>query len=126
VGAVARADVARAAAAVLADPVTHAGATYDLTGPEAFTLREAAQVITEATGAPTRYQPETVEEAYASRAVYGAPDWQVDAWVSTYTAIAAGELDVVSDAVETLTGAPPIGLAELLAHPVRVDGDPER
>jgi NAD(P)H dehydrogenase (quinone) len=114
VGAVARADVARVAAAVLTEPAAHAGVTYDLTGPEAITLAEAARVITEVTRTPTTYQPETVEEAYTSRAVYGAPDWQVDAWVSTYTAIASGELDVVSDAVETLTGTPPTGLAELL------------
>ncbi len=31
------------------------------------------------------------------RASYGAPAWQVDAWVSTYTAIAAGEMSSVSD-----------------------------
>ncbi len=39
-----------------------------------------------------RFVNETMEEAYESRAVYGAPDWQVDAWVSTYTGIAAGEV----------------------------------
>jgi NAD(P)H dehydrogenase (quinone) len=62
-----------------------------------------------------RYHPETVDEAYASRAVYGAPPWQVDAWVSTYTAIAAGELATVSDAVPRLTGRPALTLAAILA-----------
>ena len=34
-----------------------------------------------------------MEAAYDSRrAAYGAEDWQLDAWVSTYTAIAAGEV----------------------------------
>ena len=60
------------------------------------------------------YSPETVEEAYASRASYGAPDWQVDAWVSTYTAIAAGEMATVSPAVAELTGHPARTLAEVL------------
>ena len=55
-----------------------------------------------------------MEEAYASRAHYGAPGWEVDAWVSTYTAIALGELDVVSDSVQSLTGRPPLSLTELL------------
>lgn len=32
------------------------------------------------------------QEAYRSRPVYGAEKWQVDAWVSTYTAIKAGDL----------------------------------
>jgi hypothetical protein len=53
-------------------------------------------------------------EAYASRAGYGAPDWQVEAWVSTYTAIANGELSGVTDAIPRLTGRPAISVAELL------------
>jgi uncharacterized protein YbjT (DUF2867 family) len=113
--AVARADVARAAAAVLRDPAAHRDRTYDLTGPEALTLAEAAAVVTEVTGRPTRFVNETLEEAYASRASYGAPDWQVDAWVSTYTAIARGELAAVSDDVQTLTGRPPLSLRALLS-----------
>jgi len=62
------------------------------------------------------YQPETVEEAYASRAHYGAPQFQVDAWVSTYTAIAAGELEAVTDDVPRLTGHPATSLAELVGR----------
>jgi NAD(P)H dehydrogenase (quinone) len=67
------------------------------------------------TGRAVRYEPETVEQAYASRASYGAPQWQLDAWVSTYTAIANGELEMVSDAVERLTGRPPSSLATVLS-----------
>ena len=115
VAAVARDDVAAVAAVVLADPGSHAGLTHDLTGPEAITLAEAAAVIAEVTGRPTRYLDETVEEAYASRSSYGAPDWQVDAWVSTYTAIAAGEVGAVSDSVPRLTGRPATSLRDLLA-----------
>lgn len=117
VAAVAREDVAAVAAAVLADPRAHVGATYDLTGPEALTLAEVADLVTEVTGTPTRYVDETVPEAYASRASYGAPDWQVDAWVSTYTAVAAGEVSTVSDAVPRLTGRPATSLRELLTRP---------
>jgi uncharacterized protein YbjT (DUF2867 family) len=116
VAAVARKDVAAVAAVVLADPEAHAGAAYDLTGPEAFSLAEAAALITEVTGTPTRYVEETVPEAYASRAAYGAPDWEVDAWVSTYTAIAAGEVAQVSDAVPRLTGRPATSLRDLLTR----------
>jgi len=116
VAAVAREDVAAVAAVVLADPAAHAGAAYDLTGPDALTLGEAAALITEVTRSPTRYIDETIEEAYASRASYGAPDWQVDAWVSTYTAIAAGEVATVSDAVPRLTGRPATSLREVLSR----------
>jgi NAD(P)H dehydrogenase (quinone) len=110
VAAVAQDDVAEVAVAVLRQPDAHEGATYDLTGPEALTLAEIAAIL----GPRVRYQPETVEEAYASRAKYGAPDWQIDAWVSTYTAIAAGELAGVTDTVERITGHRPLSLAEVL------------
>lgn len=111
---VSHADIARAAVAVLLSPAEHRGNTYDLTGPESLTLAEMAALITDVQGSQVTYHDETVEEAYASRAAYGAPDWQVDAWVSTYTAIAAGELDGVSDAVERLTGREPMSLRGFL------------
>ncbi|MDN3024142.1 SDR family oxidoreductase [Streptomyces sp. S.PB5] len=107
-------DIADAAAAVLTRPGEHAGATYDLTGPESLSLEEAAAVLSQVQGRGVTYHPETVEEAYASRAPYDAPPWQLDAWVSTYTAIAAGELDGVSDAVPRLTGHPATPLAEVV------------
>jgi uncharacterized protein YbjT (DUF2867 family) len=109
---VAQDDIADAVVAVLRDPAAHEGRRYDLTGPAALTLREAADLLSAATGRPVRYHPETIEEAYASRARYGAPGWQVDAWVSTYTAIAAGELAGVSPDVERLTGRPATPAAE--------------
>ena len=115
VAAVAQDDIADVAVAVLGDPTAHAGRTEDLTGPEALSLAEVAAALTTATGRPVRYEPETEEEAYASRASYGAPDWQVTAWVTTYLAIASGELAGVSDAVARIAGHPPQSLAQLLA-----------
>jgi NAD(P)H dehydrogenase (quinone) len=117
VSAVSREDIARCAVAVLRDPALHVGTTYNLTGPEEITLARAAEVLTAETGRSITYHPETVEEAYASRASYGAPPWQVDAWVSTYTAIAAGELAGLSPDVQALTGRDPLSLAEFLAQP---------
>ncbi|MEV0669324.1 hypothetical protein [Mycobacterium sp. NPDC050441] len=89
---------------------------YNLTGPEAITLAQVAHTITEINGRATTYQQETIEEAYASRRPYGVPEWQLDAWVSTYTAIAAGELALVTDTVERLTGSSPQKLMELLGR----------
>ena len=116
VSVVAQDDIADVAAAVLVDPAAHADATYTMTGPEALTLTDVAAVLTEITGRTVTYHDETIPEAYASRASYGAPDWQLDAWVSTYTAIAAGEWAALSSDVETITGHPPTPLREVLAR----------
>ncbi|GAB2582115.1 SDR family oxidoreductase [Streptomyces capparidis] len=109
---VAQDDIADAATAVLTHADEHVGARYDLTGPESLGLADIAAVLSEVTGRTVTYHAETVEEAYRSRASHGAPDWQLDAWVSTYTAIAAGELAGVTDAVERLTGHPATSLAD--------------
>ncbi|WP_028473403.1 SDR family oxidoreductase [Nocardioides alkalitolerans] len=116
VAAVARADVARSAVEVLLDPAAHAGATYDLTGPEALTMTEVAETITNATGRTVTFHDETLEEAYASRRRWEAPQWQYDAWVSTYVAMARGEVAAVSGDVARLTGREPTSLAGLLAE----------
>jgi NAD(P)H dehydrogenase (quinone) len=112
--AVARDDVAAVAARVLVDS-GHSGATYDLTGPTAFTLAEAAAVLTEAWGRKIRYEPETLDEAYRSRECYGAPAWEVAGWVTSYAAIASSELSHVSTAVQDITGTKPTSLEEYVA-----------
>jgi uncharacterized protein YbjT (DUF2867 family) len=121
VSAVARRDVVDVAVAVLlaarSGPSEHDGRTYDLTGPQSLSLADAARIITEVTGRVTRYQDETLEQAYRSRSGYGAAGWQLDAWVSTYTAIATGELAPVTGDVPLVAGHPATSLAALLAGP---------
>lgn len=112
--AVARADVARVATAVLRDPSAHRDVTYDLTGPEAITLAEAAATVAEVRGRDVRYHAETVEEAYASRQRWNPEPYLADAWVSTYTAIADGSLAAVSGDVERVTGRAPLTLRQVL------------
>ncbi len=114
VAAVAKADVARSVAAVLRDPAAHAGRTFELTGPEALSFAEIAATLSSATGRRIRYRDESLEEAHRSRAPFGAPDWQVEAWISTYTAIAQGCFSRVTDDVERLTSRAPIGLRDLV------------
>lgn len=115
VAAVSRDDVAAVAARVLVDP-GHSGMTYDLTGPASFTLAEAAAVLSSAWGRRVRYEAETLDEAYQSREGYGAPAWEVAGWVTSYAAIASGELSGVSSAVEDITGRPPTSLEEYVAR----------
>ncbi|WP_163544733.1 SDR family oxidoreductase [Occultella kanbiaonis] len=117
---IARADVARVAATILTDPAPHANRTHDLTGPRALTLAQVAATISRVRGTHITYHDETLDEAYTSRAGFGAPDWQVDAWVSTYTAIADGTMARVTNTVHDISGMTPLSLAEYLhSNPVR-------
>jgi uncharacterized protein YbjT (DUF2867 family) len=111
---VTRDDVADVAAVVLTDFGAHEGRTLDLTGPEALTLREIAAELERASGEPVRFEDETIEQARASRAGSGAPAWMIEGWVTTYVAIARGELDRVSEDVQRVTGHPATGVREFL------------
>jgi uncharacterized protein YbjT (DUF2867 family) len=115
ISAVARDDIAEVLAALIADP-SHDGETVDGTGREAFTMAEAAARMSAAIGTDVRFVDETMEEARESRAHFGAPDWEVEGWITTYAAMAEGELEKVTDTVERLTGHEPINLEEFLAR----------
>ena len=115
VSAVARADVADVAVAVLREPSAYAGEVCTLTGPDAFSVREACVRMTAALGRPFSYVEETVEEAYASRRQWSTEAFQLDAWVSTYLAIGSGRLAEVSPDVERITGHPPRTLEQALS-----------
>ncbi|MCZ2857110.1 NmrA family NAD(P)-binding protein [Blastococcus sp. VKM Ac-2987] len=106
------------AAAVLDDSPALDGAVLDVTGPAAVSLDEAAALLGELTGRPASYRRQTVAEGWAARRPSGAPDWEIEGWVTSYEAIAAGELAAVSDVVPRLTGHPALSVAEHLhRHP---------
>ncbi len=108
---VARADVADVAVEALLDDrwADHALA---LTGPDLVTMAGVVERVGAIAGRDLAYVDETVDEAYASRRA-GWPEagqFELDAWVSTYTAIADGSQDILSDDVERVLGRPPTDL----------------
>lgn len=111
---VSRYDVAAVAVAALTDD-KHSGQTYDVTGPELYTFHDVAAELTRFAGRRVTYKNETLEEAYQSRASYGAPKFEVDGWVTSYVAIAHGELEVVAETVQQLVRRRPQTLREFLA-----------
>jgi uncharacterized protein YbjT (DUF2867 family) len=114
---VTRDDVADVAEVVLLDPSLD-GATLELTGPELVTMADVAALLTEVTGTRVAFVDETVDQAYASRAGYGAPDYEVTGWVTSYLAIREGDLEVLTDDVAQVAGHPPTSIRTFLAQHV--------
>jgi NAD(P)H dehydrogenase (quinone) len=125
---VARDDIADVAVAVLTGS-GHEGQTYDVTGPEALSLAETAEIITSVTGRTVTYQmlsPHEVrlkrnagrmekwEAEYRALTGSGLCDEDVEIWISHYMQMATGEAAVVSDTVPRLTGHPAISLEEYM------------
>ncbi len=118
---VAREDVCRVAAAVLADPPAEQG-SYDVSGPEALTMAETAARLSALVGRNLHYHEESPEEGRGWRSTLGAPDWEVETWLGSYRAIAAGELVQTSDTVRKFTGNAPQKLeAYFTRHPGLLD-----
>lgn len=111
---VARDDLADAAVAVLTAGGAHDGRAYELTGPQSMTLAEAAARLTALTGQEHRYEPQTVEQAWAGRRELGLPEPLIEGMISSYLAIADGSLEVTTDAVAELAGHPPLNLEQCL------------
>lgn len=112
VSAVARKDTSAVAAKVLLEPEKWKNMTLNLTGPEELSMSDIVGILSKKTGRKLNYVEETIEEAYESRKKWPAESWQYDAWVSTYTAVAAGEQAGLSNDVELVLGRKPISLKD--------------
>ena len=114
VSAVARKDTSRVAAEILLNPKEWKNQTLNLTGPEELSMEEIVALLSKETGKTITYVDESVEEAYESRKKWPAQNWEYDAWVSTYTAIKAGEQAGVSTDVEKVLDHPASSLLDIL------------
>ena len=109
-------DVAAVAAEVLAAP-GHAGAVYELTGPQSLSLPEASVILSEVLGQEVRYVDVPAEQFHANLAGAGLPGWLADSIVALYGVIREGHAATVTNAVEQVTGRPARGYRQFLeAH----------
>ncbi|UVC15357.1 NAD(P)H-binding protein [Mesorhizobium onobrychidis] len=87
ISAVARADLAQAALAVLGDPAAHAGRCYELSGTTAFSVPDLAQRMT------VTYEPSSFEEERARLSALPLFAFQPPMLMSISSAAAAGFLE---------------------------------
>lgn len=118
---VARRDVVDVAVAAIEDGRWR-GEVLDLVGPERLTLDDVARVVGDASGRTLRHERETVEQAWASRRA-GWPDaqeFELEAWVSTWLAVADGSMapDGPGD-VERVLGRPATPLSRTVRRVLR-------
>lgn len=119
VSAVARRDAADIVVAVMLNVQEYENKVLNLTGPRDLSMKNIVKVVGEKLGKEIFYINETVEEAYESRKVWEAEQWQYDSWVSTYTAIAKGEQSGVSLDIEKILNRPATSLEDLVKEYVK-------
>ncbi len=104
-------DVARAAAAVLTG-ATDGGGTYLLTGPEAITYDQVADVLSAATGSAVEFVDVTDEHARDGMIDAGMPDFIAEQIVEVFRQLRQGVAERTTSTVKSLTGRPPRSFAE--------------
>lgn len=112
---ISRDDLARATAAACTGE-GHAGRIYELTGAEALSMTKLAEIISEVTGRPIRFDSITDEE-YAGICRTGkeeVPEFIIPMLTTLYHAVDNGEFEQVTDHVEKLTGKLPEPVASYL------------
>jgi uncharacterized protein YbjT (DUF2867 family) len=106
-------DIARVAASVLTTP-GHDGRVYDITGPEALTYDQAAEVFSTVLGTPVRFRGLTDDEARAAMLSRGLPAGYADTLIEVSRAYRDGGVERVTSVVRDLTGREPVSLAEFV------------
>ncbi|WP_086695950.1 NmrA family NAD(P)-binding protein [Streptomyces recifensis] len=110
----AHADLAEAAAAILADEGRHDGPTPPLTATRSLTFEDVAALATGVTGRP--FTRTTVPDDTFRRhlAEAGLPADRVEGLMGVFTAARAGEFAAQDPTLATLIGRAPIGLEAVL------------
>jgi NAD(P)H dehydrogenase (quinone) len=111
---VGREEVAEAAARLLASDEPLLG-TFPMTGPTALTLTETAALLSSLKHLALRYEDEPLKAAKDWRSKLGVPAWEVETWVGSYEAIAAGEFETIDPALAAILGRPASDLKTYLS-----------
>lgn len=126
---VSRDDCASAAAAVLSNPSAHLNKVYNITGPELLSWADAAELMGRISGLDIGYRELSDEEQLAVFDHMGIPrepgdefekdgvqgyHWNSSDMVTFSRAVRQGEMEVISDDVQQLTGSTPKTLHDVL------------
>jgi len=112
----AHADLAEAAAVILADEGRYDGPTPPLTGFEALDFADLAQMASELLGRPVRRQITSDDALREKMAARGAPSQAADIALGFYRASRHGEFAQVDPTLEQLLGRRPTTVRDVMAQ----------
>ena len=111
----ARADLAQADAALLADEALFDGATPPLTAAEALTMADIAELASQVTGREIRHIVISDTEWKDAKVAAGMPELYAEMLLGTFRAARCGDFDRVDPTLERLLGRRPRPMRDILA-----------
>jgi NAD(P)H dehydrogenase (quinone) len=106
--------VARVVAAVLADPGSHLGRVYELTGPRSQDMHGAAREYSDALNREVTYADIPPEDWERELKKVGLPDYLTRHLVTMAELNRAGRYDRMADGVERVTGRPAMSVRDFV------------
>lgn len=102
-------DIAAVAVASLLDPDGAVGQAYEITGPDALTMQEVADLVSSASGREVVADDPTIEEAVA-----GMDPWFAGLMIDVFDSVHRGVFAKVSGDVQRVTGRPATSVASFV------------
>ena len=106
-------DVAAVAAEVLTENGSqHLNRVYDITGPEALSHSQVAEILSEVTGRRISYVDISEEDARKGMKKMGMEDWFIQNAIELYNIYRTGSASETTNVVEQITGRNSISFAQ--------------
>ena len=106
-------DLSEVAARVLHDPALH-GKTYDLSGPDAYTFPEIAELLSRVLRHEVTYIPVSPADRHSALLGSGVPEWFVELRLSLETSAEADQIGTITTTLKELLGHEPRTVEEFL------------
>jgi uncharacterized protein YbjT (DUF2867 family) len=107
-------DIAEAAAICLLDPEPHQGQAYSLTGAQALSLQEVAQLLSEALGRPIRYEPASIPGYIQHLRRQGLSPGQIAVMTALHVGLRFGQGAPIDPTLPRLLGHPARSVQEYI------------
>ncbi len=112
----AHADLAEAAAVILAKEGLYEGATPPLTGPEALDFDDIAAIASDLVGRPVRHETLSDEALRGKLVARGVPDVAMSTLLGLFAASRKGEFATLDPTLGNLLGRAPLTMRDLISE----------
>jgi len=112
-------DVAEVMRLVLTDHA-HLNKSYDLTGPEALSLAQVAEIFSSVLGREIRYVPQPIEDFRQALLQVGLPQWRVNAVCDEFRLLGEQTSMHTTDTIQQVLGRAPTSLKQFIKDHIEI------
>lgn len=105
-------DIAGVAVQALLNESKHGRKAYNITGPNAISYAQAAEILSNEIGRKIKYVDISEDQAREGMKAIGMDEWFINSMMELFSITRAGYVSDVSSAIEEVTGKKPITFSE--------------